>query len=95
VRSIAAFLASQIVSETTLRFDPSLPLSDLAMAKQSRTALTSLRANKNYASLKGHVENAVGFVMRHEHTAKDVVPFIKELALTLYNSDYILASLRE
>ncbi|XP_076447261.1 ectopic P granules protein 5 homolog [Babylonia areolata] len=85
VRSMAAFLSSQVLSETTLRFQPTSPLSDLPMAKQCRLALSSLRNNKLYAPLKDTVENMIGFVHRTDHTARSVLDLIKELCVGLYS----------
>ncbi|XP_070191920.1 ectopic P granules protein 5 homolog [Littorina saxatilis] len=95
VRSLAAFLSSQILNETTLRFQSTSPLSDLPMAKQCRAALTSLRGNKMYASVKESVESMIGFIHRTDHTARHVVDLIKELALTLYpQCDYLTSSVK-
>ena len=83
-------MSSQILSETALRFEPTSPLSDIPMAKQCRTALTSLRGSKMYASLKESVESMVGFIHRTDHMVRDVVDLIQELALTLYpQCDYL------
>ena len=87
---MAAFLSSQVLSETTLRFKPTSPLSDLPMAKQCRAALTSLRGNKMYAPLKESVESMVGFVHRTDHMVSNVVDLILELMQTLYpHCDYL------
>nr|KAG5697609.1 hypothetical protein BaRGS_001034 [Batillaria attramentaria] len=93
VRTIAAFLSSQVLSETSLRFDPSAPLSELPMAKQTRQALTSLRSSKLYAPLKENVESMCGFVLRTDNTAQNVLDLVKELVQTLYpQCDFLAAT---
>lgn len=84
VRVLAAFLSSQLLSETTVRVKPTDPLSELPMAKQSRVALTSLRTNRMYGPFKESVENMIGFVHRTDYTVRESLVLIKELARTLY-----------
>ena len=94
VRSLAAFLSSQILSESTLRLQASSPLSELAMARQCRAALTALRGSKPYAALRDSLETMVGFVHRTDHTARSVLDLLRELSLTLYpHCHYLTATL--
>ncbi|KAL8604118.1 hypothetical protein ACOMHN_047330 [Nucella lapillus] len=94
VRSLAAFLSSQVLSEGTLRFQPTSPLSDLPTARQSRSALTSLRSNKLYAPLKESVDGFIAFVHRTDHTARNVLDLLTQLCVTLYpDCDYLINSL--
>lgn len=95
VRTIAAFLSSQVLSETSLRFQPSDAVSELPLAKQSRLSLTSLRSNKMYAPLKESVESMLGFVHRTDNTVRNVLDLVKELARTLYpQCDFLVATFR-
>ncbi|XP_046571414.1 LOW QUALITY PROTEIN: ectopic P granules protein 5 homolog [Haliotis rubra] len=83
-RTIAAFLATQIYSDTELRLQPHQPLSNTQSAKASRTALAGLKTNKQYAQYKEQIDLVCHFVNDQTMCLRDSLALLQQLAQAFF-----------
>ncbi|XP_071084165.1 ectopic P granules protein 5 homolog [Haliotis cracherodii] len=83
-RTIAAFLATQIYSDTELRLHPHQALSNTQSARASRTALVSLKTNKQYAQYKEQIDLVCHFVPDQTMCLRDSLALLQQLAQAFF-----------
>ncbi|XP_068594938.1 ectopic P granules protein 5 homolog [Brachionichthys hirsutus] len=84
VRSLAAFLAVQVPSETELRLQPTAELQLAAKAQLVLGVLEAMPSNKHYAGLEECVNKAVQFIRYPGHCLRDGPRLLALLANLLY-----------
>ncbi|XP_034026058.1 ectopic P granules protein 5 homolog [Thalassophryne amazonica] len=84
VRSLAAFLSVQVLSETQLRLQPSGDLQLSTKAQQALAMLEALPSNKYYAEFEDSVKKAAQFIRYPGHCLRDGPRLLALLANLLY-----------
>ncbi|XP_068166676.1 ectopic P granules protein 5 homolog isoform X2 [Antennarius striatus] len=95
VRSLAAFLAVQVPSETELRLQPSTDLQLSAKAQQILGTLEAMPSNKHYADLEDCVNKAVQFIRYPGHCLRDGPRLLALLSNLLYHDVRYLHIIRQ
>ncbi|KAM4576445.1 ectopic P granules protein 5 homolog [Odontesthes bonariensis] len=84
VRSLAAFLSIQVLTETELRLQPTSDLQLSAKAQQMLGMLEAMPSSKQYADLEESVNKAVQFIRYPGHCLKDGPRLLALLVNFLY-----------
>uniref|UniRef100_A0A2C9JD30 Ectopic P granules protein 5 homolog n=1 Tax=Biomphalaria glabrata TaxID=6526 RepID=A0A2C9JD30_BIOGL len=90
-KSLAIFLASQVISSEVIRTNPtSRPSSNVNVSD-----LRTLRKNKSYAHLSGTIDHILSFVQNADNTMKDVLPLFGQIVTDLYSDKRYLYEVME
>ncbi|XP_056130367.1 ectopic P granules protein 5 homolog [Lampris incognitus] len=84
VRSLAAFLAIQVTSETQFRLQPTSDLQLSTKAQQTLGILEAMPSSKQYAELEESINKAIQFICYPGHTLRDGPRLLSLLANILY-----------
>ncbi|XP_014847751.1 PREDICTED: ectopic P granules protein 5 homolog [Poecilia mexicana] len=85
VRSLAAFLSIQVLSETELRLQPTTDLQLSPKAQQMLGMLEAMSSNKQYAELQEALNKAMQFIRYPGHCVKDGPRLLALLVNLLYS----------
>uniref|UniRef100_A0A3B5MG69 Ectopic P-granules autophagy protein 5 homolog (C. elegans) n=1 Tax=Xiphophorus couchianus TaxID=32473 RepID=A0A3B5MG69_9TELE len=85
VRSLAAFLSIQVLSETELRLQPTTDLQLSPKAQQMLGMLEIMSSNKQYAELQEALNKAIQFIRYPGHCVKDGPRLLALLVNLLYS----------
>ncbi|XP_019722467.1 ectopic P granules protein 5 homolog [Hippocampus comes] len=84
VRSLAAFLAMQVATESELRLQPTADLQPSAKAQQTLGMLEAMTSNKQYAEVEDSLKKALQFIRYPGHCLKDGPRLLALLTNLLY-----------
>ncbi|XP_064604344.1 ectopic P granules protein 5 homolog [Liolophura sinensis] len=83
-RSMAAFLATQIPGDGTLRVHPGPVRISSQLARQTLGQLQAIKSSKEYSTYWEHVQFSYNFIMNEANTVQNAVTLLVHLAHSLY-----------